>query len=513
MPKNFIRDHIGRGRLMLCCLIMCCPSIAFAQGNRGWTDEEGDPDFPGKTVSTKTLVLHPVNEPRPSLRYRLLPTPFAQKEGNAAIHYLRAIGFPEQNNARKEVERIIEEANKVATQTGVDINQLPPYSWQEMLPAELPVEEVGKYLQLTEFQTREIAAAFKLKNLDFNRQLREVENPISILLLEVQMMRELARTQSLRCRLAIAEGKIEEAFAILGQQTRLATHLNQEPLLVTNLVGASIFSMNWSDALEFAQHPDAPNLYWALAALPRPLMPLEHCFSFEQKWTSLELKELEEVDENHKPAGYWEVFIDRILPRYDQLQILSNNHSMNRQDLVHLIAVGYPGAKRYLIEEEKMDRDLVESYTTAQTFFLAQKKYTEFATEDWMKWSYLDLHTMLADPRYQQIDQKMNQRANQFGVITNPVHLLLPAVTQVRQSTARTDLQIAMLMAVEGIRLYASRNPGQLPENLGQLPYPLPADPFTGQPLQYEKSGNVATLTGKTGQQVLKLNLQLAKSQ
>lgn len=512
--NNFGRfSSLGWG-LSLCCLLMFCPSLTFAQGGNDWTIDNENPAYPGKTVLTKNLVLYPAKEPRPALRYRLLPSDYDQLEGNAAINYLRAIGFPELNNVRRELDRIAAEANKISSETGVGIDRLPPLSWQGMLPAELPLEEVRKYLELTEFQHKEIAAAFRLKNLDFNRQFREVESPMLMLLPEIQAMRELARTQSLRCRLAIAEGRLEDALMILAQQTRLASHLNQEPLVVTNLVAIAIFGINWSDALDFVQHPGAPNLYWALAALPRPLLPFDSSFSFEREWFSLELKELGEVDETWKPAGYWQVFLDRILPRYNQLLSAgSTGEPMSRQDLVHLIAAGYPGAKRYLIEEEKMDPTSVESYTTAQTFFLAQKKYSDYAMDEWIKWSFVDFHSLLADPGFQErIDERLNQEAGQFGVMTHAVQFLMPAVPQIRQAAARAELQIAMLMGVEGIRLFASQNQGKLPAELSLLPYPLPFNPFTGQALQYETSGDRATLTGTAGNQIIKLNLQISES-
>ncbi len=48
------------------------------------------------------------------------------------------------------------------------------------------------------------------------------------LLSEVQTMRGLARLQTVRCKVAIAEGRLDDAIAILGQQYALARHLGQD---------------------------------------------------------------------------------------------------------------------------------------------------------------------------------------------------------------------------------------------------------------------------------------------
>ena len=166
-----------------------------------------------------------------------------------------------------------------------------------MAPQDLPLDEVRKFLQLTSFQTHFLREAARRRNLDLNRNMRQVKDPIAYLLPEIQAMRELARTQNLRCKVAIAEGRLDDAIEILGQQYAMAWHLGQDEFLVSNLVGIACTSIAWEDALHLVQHPKAPNLYWAFASLPRPLVDLRQANAFERQFLYEQVKVLREVDE------------------------------------------------------------------------------------------------------------------------------------------------------------------------------------------------------------------------
>src|SRR5262249_44669151 len=60
---------------------------------------------------------------------------------------------------------------------------------------------------------------------------------------------------------------------------------------------------------------------------------------------------------------------------------------------------------------------------------------------------------------------------------------------------ARTERKFAALRCLEAIRLYAVRHDGKLPMRLDQIKeVPVPVDPFTGKPFEYEATGDRATL-------------------
>jgi hypothetical protein len=486
---------------------------ALAQTDRGWVVDKENPAYQNRHVRTKSLTLYPAPEPRPALKYRLLPSEYDQVDGNAATYYLRAMGFVEQRHALREVMKLEDKAIQVSRDQGIPFHELPPHSWQSMSPNELPLEDVKKYLQLTGFQNRDIAFAHQMKFLDFSRNVRNVDSPYSVLLPEVQQLRGLARTQSIRCRVAIAENRVDDAFAIIGQQFGMGNHLSQEPFFVSNLVGIGIAGICWEDILDLLQMENAPNYYWAFAALPKPLVPIRATLSFETKLVFQEFKALKEVNEIPQSAKYWSTFIDRILPQYnsDLLTQYQQRRAMSRMELVNMIAAGHPGAKQYLIESEGMDAELVESYPIAQVFFLAQRKFCEYAMDETAKSGYVEFSQAISDPRIRSIEQQWVENSAMLGWAAFPADALGPATTQIQTAMMRIESLVALAQTIEGIRMYAAENNSHLPQKLSELPYPAPNDPFTGQPFPYEVNDQVAVLTADVRTMVYRLELQIAK--
>jgi hypothetical protein len=362
---------------------------------------------------------------------------------------------------------------------------------------------VKSYLSLTSFQPQFLKEAARRRRFDLDRDLRNVEDPIAYLLPEIQSMRELARTQSLRCKLAIAEGRIDDALAILGQEYALAYHLGQDEFLVSNLVGVACAGIAWNDALYLVQHPDTPNLYWAFASLPRPLVDIRHAMAMERQLLFLQLKVLREVNETPRPAGYWRDFLDRLIP---QLGYMADDLGMRwakddpetaRAALVGFVAAAYPAAKRYLIEDCGMARQQVEAYPTAQVVFLAVVRYHEAARDGYFKWIYLPYWQAEGKIRGLHFQDLVGMKPNRGGFAAAPAEMLLPAVFAVRHAVARNQQQLAMMQTIEAIRIYGAAHGGRLPATLDDLTLPAPVEPVTGKPLDYRCQGDQAVLTGR----------------
>ncbi len=470
----------------------------------GWLESKDDQT--GISVRTMEMTLHPQPEPRPALKYRLLPDEFEMLDGNAAVYYLQAVGFLEQDPSRKMLFEYYQAARERANEQGKALHQAPPYTWYSMSPEELPLAEVKDFLRMTAFQPRYLAEAAKRRRYDMDRNIREAEDVIGYLLSDVQTMRQLARMQSLRCKVAIAEGRIGDALAILGQQYALGRHLGQDDFLISNLVGIACTGHAWDDALHLVQHPDTSNLYWAFATLPRPLIDASYALALERQFLYLQLKALREVDETPRPPGYWQDFLDRLIPQMSWLFVteiglpwisipLSNEDPETvRTMLVGFVAAAYPGAKRYLIEDHGLAREQVEAYPIAQVVFLAIVRHYDEARDEYFKWAHLPYHH--ARLKSGDADQFLGQKEKRLGWSAAPAQLLSPAVGAVQTATARLGQQLALVQTVEAIRMYGAAHDGKFPETLDDLPVPAALEPFTGQPLDYQYHGDHAILRG-----------------
>ncbi len=456
----------------------------------------------GILIRTKELTLYPQAESRPALKHRLLPDALDALPGNAAVYYLKAQGFLEQTSARDRISKINQDALARAKKEGKEFGELPPYVWLDTPPDLLPVDEVKEYLKLTDFQQMFIREGVRRAHFDMDRRFREVDDPIGYLLPEIQSLREIARNQSIRCRLAIAEDRIEDAIEITGQQFAMARHLGEDDFLVSNLVGIAITTIAWNDALYLVQHPQSPNLYWALAAMPRPLVETRRAMAVERQFLYHQVKLLKEVDETPRSVGYWQEFIDRLLPQMGMLgsevglPSLSEDPEAARAALVAFVAAAYPGAKDYLIREQKIPRDQVEAYPTAQVVFLAMVRFYDQWRDEVFKWTHVPFWQGRLAMASVDVDAALNQAANRYGWCALPTQTLLPAVFAVRNAEARCVQTVALLQTVEAVRMYAAEHDGKLPPALDALPVPAPMEPFTGKPIEYELLGTRAVLSG-----------------
>ncbi|MFZ5830086.1 MAG: hypothetical protein ACOY3P_08360, partial [Planctomycetota bacterium] len=424
------------------------PAEAYKEG--AWLVERSEPG--GIQVRTLELTLHPQPEPQPALKYRLVPDDFDMIEGNAAIFYLKAIGFLEQDDARAALRDFAVAARERARREGKPEDELGPFAWDTMTPEELPLKEVKDYLILTSHQPYFVQEASRRRSFNLERNLRDVDNPIAYPLPEVQSLRQLARMQSLRCKVALAEERLDDALAILGQQYAMARHLAQDEIVITQLIAIAIAGIAWNDALQFVQQPGAPNLYWAFAALPRPPVDVRHAMALERQLVLLQLTAIREVDETPRPAEYWQEFLDRFYAQFRVLSQLTGTISSPRDDpevaraaIVAYIAAAYPAAKRYLIEDLGLPREKVEAYPTAQVVFLAMIRYHERARDDLFKWTYLPFWQQWANQESRESNRASRALAERLGWAGILSESLIGSPRNVLVAAARAEQQVALI--------------------------------------------------------------------
>src|SRR5690606_6812205 len=135
--------------------------------------------------------LTPRAEARPALSIALIPNEFDLIDGNAAVQYMQALAFAEQQNALEAMREFQRKSRRDAEAAGKDSSQTETYVWLETAPSELLLERVREYLGFSSFQTRYLDEALKRSDCDFDRNIRSVKNTIGFLLPEIQALREV----------------------------------------------------------------------------------------------------------------------------------------------------------------------------------------------------------------------------------------------------------------------------------------------------------------------------------
>ena len=469
----------------------------------------------GNQIEEMRLRVYPQAAPRPAFRYRLVPAARERVDGNSALFYLKAMGFFEQSNAREQLTRL---ERKWREEAGEDAVDYPPHIWADMAPESLPMDQVKEYLDLLSFQPEFLYDAARRTRYEHDRAIEREPNPLGYLLPSIQQHRELARVQNVRCRFAIAEGRMDDAVEIVGQMMTLGRHVGQDEFLVCSLVGVAIHYIGVNTGFALSQQREAPNLYWAIAACSDPAIDLSQSFQFEREFLLWQMPMLRDVTEEVRTRGYWSDFTREFTVALDDCFQLGN---FNFEDPIGkwddlqtatAIARSYPAAREFLSKEVGLPDEQLNQYCRAQTVFLAIVKYYEYTQDELMKQFVVPYASR---PKHDDeswgarfsLDGPYDFRKNLLAL----GELLLPATGAVLDSVARVQQQQSLWQTVEALRMSAAENDGKFPPSLDELSVPAPLDPATNRPFEYELDEGVATLlAGKVGEVRYRIKLELA---
>ncbi len=412
-------------------------------------------------------------EPVPALKYRLLPPYIDLRPGNAALIYTKInIDFqgPQSPAGEKLDQRIVD--------------------WLEMPIDQLPRAEVDKTMATLAGQLAEIDRAARMETCDWQLNIRG-EHPWAILLPEVQGMRNVARVLALRARLQIADGKYDEAIHTLQTGFAMARHVAEGPTLVNGLVGLAISSI-MIDKLEILMRsPGAPNMYWALMALPRPIVDLRPGMDAETHFIDFALPKLQNFETANYSPEQWREQLVTAASVMGELMDVHNSQQPARDITTAALAVKvYPRARQLMIAAGRTPQEVAQMPVAQVVLAGMLSDYRRIRDENF-KWWYVPFWQHGNGPRRaQDLIHAAAQNVEGYPFIN-----ILSAPSVVLMAQVRGERNVAIHAAVEALRIHAAANKGELPEQLSDITLaPVLNDPTTGQPFRYSKNGRTATL-------------------
>lgn len=383
------------------------------------------------------LHVQPMKSPRPALRIQLLPELKEMEPGNPIPAYLAAL--LDQDNT-------VPESN--------------------LGPAAL----------------RLVDRAARLDKPDWQILLKVKTEGISLLLPDLQKMRELAAALQGRFREEIAQQRYDDAIITAKTLFALSRHVGEHPTLIGNLVGIAIAMVGVAPLEEMLEQPGCPNFYWALTDLPYPLISVERGLAGERVLIHSEFRDLSET--RPMTAEQIKKVIDHIdyIRKFepDRVKVTTRQWiAVRAKDEKKLAA-----AKARLVESG-LDPSKLDTFPADQIILLDEvreftelrddaTKFLKLPTWEYEKWSAKEV--VAKEPAL--------------------LELFLISARRVRVSQGRLEQRIAMLRHVEALRMYAAEHDGKLPEKLDDIPLPLPDDPFTGKPFRYSVEKGTAHLRG-----------------
>ena len=375
--------------------------------------------------------------PKPALRIQLLPELREMQPGNPIPGYLKAL--LDQDNSSGE---------------------------SNLGPAAL----------------RQVDRAARLDKPDWQILLKVKTDGISLLLPDLQKMRELAAGLQVRFREEISQRRFDDALVTARTMLALSRHVAEHPTLIGDLVGIAIAMITMQTLDEMLDQPGCPNLYWALTNLPHPFISIEKGLDGERVLIFAEFRDLKDR-EPMTPEQ-----IKKVIEHVDEIRKYETDKvKLTTRQWVSVRARDekYLAAARARLAESGHAADTLAKFPVDQIILLDEVREYEVRRDDTTK--YAKLPTW----EYEAFIAKMPPE-KEPSLLWN----FLGNYRRVRLAQGRIEQRIALLRHVEAIRMYAADHDGKLPEKLADIDLPQPVDPFTGKPFRYVREGDKVHLRG-----------------
>ena len=395
----------------------------------------------------------------PPLQTTLVPPFKDQIDGNAAVYYGKV--FAEQQALMSSVE--FWGAAREMSQTALGELRTDPQ-------IELPTQSDLIYGYL-----RSAALA---EQCDWQLRLRD--QPFYMTLLpELQELRKAHQWLLLRMRYQIAAGQVSDAIETFQTGLRLCQNAAQSDLTVGAAIGnaAGIHQMN--HALKLIEQPDCPNLYWSLTNLPSPLIDIRLAAIAERDGLALTFPLLEQLDTRDRSVEDWNRLAAEFWKSVDEM---ASTPMTEPTDTTLLTLRLYPAAKKAL---KSFGVQGVESMPVAQVVlrYCFQAYLDQYDRQScWLAFDYP-----------QAIENIRGERRSKG--VSPLIEAFMPNFEAMLIAQTRLASRVAVLRTIEAIRMHVAQHDGQVPRRLAEITaVPVPNDPFTGEPFDYQVDGRTAQL-------------------
>jgi hypothetical protein len=468
--------HAPRSVVALALAVLGAPAPAGAQ-------DESPP--------VVAILVRPGPAPVPALKYRLLPEHGSLVAGNAAVFYHRAIEMSLEARPRAPAR----ERNEAAI-----ANYQTIVGWIGGPLTAIPLDQARRCLHHYRAALHEAELGARRLACDWEFESRT--EGVELTLLEIQEMRALGGLVALRVRVAILEGRLDDAVSWLQTGFAMGRHVSQGPMLIQTLVGVSLCANLTRPLEDLIQAPGMPSLYWALVNRPHPFIdpaPALEGERFDLEREIPQLRNLDTVAWSTEQARNFTAELQTKLFRLADISALESPGSgapglkdWSRQlGMAALVAQAYPEAKRALIAQGRPAAQ-VEAMPTIQVAALYTYQTYKQIRDDIFKWLGLPYYQA-----YKGVEQSWSSHHSELQrrPLLKLFTVLLPAVRSASLAGVRVDRQLDAIACIEAIRAHAAAH-GRFPSRLEEITAtPVPIDAMTGQPFAYRVDGATAHLS------------------
>ncbi len=409
---------------------------------------------PGKPkVEFPTLHIRPEAEAVPALRIRFWIPRYQRKPGSAELHFARALlqlhEFPAED--RK--------------------------NWGEWSSdrAEPTDEELAAAIDSMEQVFDELHTMALCEGVRGDHRIRDLRGAAiySYPLHDVQDSRELIRVLRLKIRHHLQRREFDEAFAAITDGHHLAAFVGQGETIIHKLVGIAEASLMRDGIEQAIQTPGCPNLYWALATLPDPLVPMGEAIDWD---INVIRRVLPVLDEAVSATWTEAEALSRWAEAFDEFKMLIEDGIVDNkiQVAITVASLTSVGPARERLLAAGLPRERVAGMPAIQAAMADGAIQLRRVGDDLLKGHLLPAPLSKAIVERATADFNQWVQRNRYTAVAAVISgILLPAGHQAREAETRMVMWQHRLMTIEAIRMHAEQHGGRFPESLcGSQPHP-----------------------------------------
>ena len=410
----------------------------------------------------------------PILKDSLLPPGRDRVSGNAALGYLRAATMtPETPRDPAEAKKLRE---RVEAWESLPDGQFPPAA------------ELADFLRPYRPMFRGLDDAARMATCDWQQRIGGGSEEVAVALNAVQRHREAARLLKLRARLELAEGRTADALRTLQTSLQHARHVGEAGSLIDLLVGHALATIALTQAEQLTTRPNAPNLYWALATLPRPLIDPRPSLDGELRRTLAFLPQLAALEAGPvSEAVAAKAFQDHIKLMGGAEVNAADGPEQALAGLAQAVALAaLAPAARDELAARGWARASLDKMPAAQAVLVRSAALYRELWDDQVALFFLPGPQAIAGRETVLAKSARVVKDHPNDVTLRVSAMVLPAADKVHHAHTRTERRIALFCACEAVRLHAATHDGKLPATLADVSVAVPNDPVTAKPFGYQ---------------------------
>ncbi len=409
----------------------------------------------------------------PILKDSLLPLGRDRTSGNAALGYLRAATLtPEPPRDPAAAKKLRERVEAWLTLP----DDQPP-----------PAGELAEYLRPYRPMFRTLDEAARMTTCDWQDRAAGGSEEVAVALNLVQSQRAAARLLKLRVQLELAGGRTADALRTLQTALQHPRHVGEAGSLIDLLVAHALVNIALTQAEQLTTRPGAPNLYWALATLPHPLIDPRPSLDGELRRTMAFLPQLAAMEAGSvTEAVASKAFTDHLRLLGGAGLSAPNGLEQTLYQVAQTVGLAAlaPAARDELATRGWARADL-DKMPAAQAMLVRSASLYRELWDDHVALFFLPGPQAAAGRQAAMVKSVRVTEGHANDLTLKVFSLILPSAGKVHEAHTRTERRVALFCACEAVRLHAATHDGKLPATLADVSVFVPNDPVTAKPFGY----------------------------